>query len=88
VTGQLGTITRSNGSLQLAYKDLPLYFLHNDAKPGDTFGTTPAGVSSGRSPRRAVSANRDLWLTTVERASTWSACATCRRLRCGSRLGA
>ena len=38
VTGQLGTITRSDGSLQLTYKGLPLYFFHSDSKPGDTKG--------------------------------------------------
>lgn len=38
VTGQLGTITRSDGSLQVTYKGLPLYFFHSDANPGDTRG--------------------------------------------------
>jgi predicted lipoprotein with Yx(FWY)xxD motif len=38
VTGQLGTITRSDGSLQVTYKGLPLYFFHSDTKPGDTKG--------------------------------------------------
>jgi predicted lipoprotein with Yx(FWY)xxD motif len=38
VTGQLGTITRSDGSLQVTYKGLPLYFFHSDANPGDTKG--------------------------------------------------
>jgi predicted lipoprotein with Yx(FWY)xxD motif len=38
VTGQLGTITRSDGSLQVTYKGLPLYFFHSDAQPGDTKG--------------------------------------------------
>lgn len=38
VTGQLGTITRSDGSLQVTYKGLPLYFFHSDAQPGDTRG--------------------------------------------------
>ncbi len=38
VTGQLGTITRADGSLQVTYKGLPLYFFHSDTKPGDTKG--------------------------------------------------
>ncbi len=38
VTGQLGTITRADGSVQVTYKGLPLYFFHNDTKPGDTKG--------------------------------------------------
>jgi predicted lipoprotein with Yx(FWY)xxD motif len=38
VTGQLGTITRTDGSLQVTYKGLPLYFFHSDSKPGDTMG--------------------------------------------------
>jgi predicted lipoprotein with Yx(FWY)xxD motif len=38
VTGQLGTITRSDGSLQVTYKGMPLYFFHSDSKAGDTKG--------------------------------------------------
>jgi len=38
VTGQLATITRSDGTLQVTYKGLPLYFFHSDSKPGDTKG--------------------------------------------------
>ena len=38
VTGQLGTITRNDASLQVTYKGLPLYFFHSDSKPGDTNG--------------------------------------------------
>jgi predicted lipoprotein with Yx(FWY)xxD motif len=38
VTGQLATITRSDGTIQVTYKGLPLYFFHNDASPGDTKG--------------------------------------------------
>ena len=38
VTGQLGTITRADGSVQVTYKGLPLYFFHSDTKPGDTNG--------------------------------------------------
>jgi predicted lipoprotein with Yx(FWY)xxD motif len=38
VSGQLATITRSDGSLQVTYKGLPLYFFHSDSKAGDTKG--------------------------------------------------
>src|SRR5712692_2621182 len=38
VTAQLGTITRGDGSLQVTYKGLPLYFFHSDSNPGDTKG--------------------------------------------------
>lgn len=38
VTGQLATIMRGDGSTQVTYKGLPLYFFHNDTKPGDTKG--------------------------------------------------
>src|SRR2546427_4534528 len=38
VTGQLGTITRSDGSLQVTYKGMPLYFFHSDAQAGDKKG--------------------------------------------------
>jgi predicted lipoprotein with Yx(FWY)xxD motif len=39
VTGTLGTITRADdGSLQVTYNGLPLYFFANDKAPGDTNG--------------------------------------------------
>jgi predicted lipoprotein with Yx(FWY)xxD motif len=38
VSGQLGTIARSDGSLQVTYKGLPLYFFHSDSNAGDTRG--------------------------------------------------
>ena len=42
VTGTLGTITRAdNGSLQVTYNGLPLYFYQNDKAPGDTNGSYP-----------------------------------------------
>jgi predicted lipoprotein with Yx(FWY)xxD motif len=42
VTGQLGTITRAdNGSLQVTYNGLPLYFYSGDKAAGDTNGSYP-----------------------------------------------
>ena len=39
VTGTLGTITREDdGSLQVTYNGLPLYFFKNDSAPGDLNG--------------------------------------------------
>jgi predicted lipoprotein with Yx(FWY)xxD motif len=39
VTGTLGTITREDdGSLQVTYNGLPLYFFKNDKAPGDANG--------------------------------------------------
>jgi predicted lipoprotein with Yx(FWY)xxD motif len=38
VTGELATITRADGSLQVTYNDMPLYYWINDIVPGDTTG--------------------------------------------------
>lgn len=38
VTGELGTITRTDGSLQVTYEGQPLYYFAADAAPGDTNG--------------------------------------------------
>jgi predicted lipoprotein with Yx(FWY)xxD motif len=42
VTGKLGTITRADdGTLQVAYNGLPLYFYSGDKAAGDTNGNYP-----------------------------------------------
>jgi len=42
VTGTLGTITRAdNGTVQVTYNDLPVYFFSGDAAPGDSKGVYP-----------------------------------------------
>jgi predicted lipoprotein with Yx(FWY)xxD motif len=41
VTGKLATITRDDGTLQVTYNGLPLYFFINDKAPGDANGIYP-----------------------------------------------
>lgn len=38
ITGLVGTIARTDGSLQVSYNDAPLYYYVKDAKPSDTLG--------------------------------------------------
>ena len=38
VTGKIGTITRDDGSIQVTYNGLPLYFYSIDKVPGDANG--------------------------------------------------
>ncbi|MFZ3016010.1 MAG: hypothetical protein WA101_03405 [Minisyncoccia bacterium] len=44
VLGKISTINRNDGSTQLAYNGIPLYFWKNDVKPGDTTGQNVGGV--------------------------------------------
>jgi predicted lipoprotein with Yx(FWY)xxD motif len=37
-SGKLATITRDDGTLQVTYNGLPLYFFSGDTKPGDSNG--------------------------------------------------
>lgn len=43
-TGTLATITRPDGTMQITYNDMPLYFWKDDKKPGDTSGQNVGGV--------------------------------------------
>lgn len=38
IAGTLGTITRSDGTKQVTYNGMPLYYFRADSKPGDTNG--------------------------------------------------
>lgn len=44
LSGALGTLTRSDASIQITYNGHPLYFFKNDKKPGDTAGEGVLGV--------------------------------------------
>jgi predicted lipoprotein with Yx(FWY)xxD motif len=44
VEGELGTIERPDGSLQVAINDVPLYHFAADSAPGDTNGHEVGGV--------------------------------------------
>jgi predicted lipoprotein with Yx(FWY)xxD motif len=63
VIGPLTTLVRTDGTTQVAYRGLPLYYWQGDAKPGDTTGdgvngfvvakvngTAPAPSASGGKP--------------------------------------
>lgn len=43
-SGSLGTITRSDGSLQVTYKGMPLYTYTGDMAPGQTNGQGAGGI--------------------------------------------
>ncbi len=44
VIGTLSTIIRKDGSVQITYNGIPLYFWKNDTKAGDTSGQNVGGV--------------------------------------------
>ena len=45
VTGQLGTLTRADGTTQVTYGGLPLYYWQGDTKVGDLTGNGVNGFS-------------------------------------------
>ena len=59
VTGQLGTVTRSDGTTQVTYGGQPLYYWQGDTKAGDVTGDGVEGFSvatvraSGAAPKAA-----------------------------------
>jgi predicted lipoprotein with Yx(FWY)xxD motif len=44
VTGEVGTITRDDGTKQVTLAGLPLYYYYSDAKAGDVTGQAVGGV--------------------------------------------
>jgi predicted lipoprotein with Yx(FWY)xxD motif len=50
ITGNIGTITRADGTLQVTYNSVPLYFYQPDVKPGDTTGQGVMGLWTVVSP--------------------------------------
>jgi predicted lipoprotein with Yx(FWY)xxD motif len=45
VTGPLGTLTRADGTMQVTYDGLPLYYWQGDTKAGDVTGNGVNGFS-------------------------------------------
>ena len=65
VSGEVGTITRDDGTLQVTLEGYPLYLWQNDTAPGDTTGqgvqgvwwvVTPDGTKVTATPAPAASA--------------------------------
>lgn len=48
--GELGTIERTNGRLQVTYNGMPLYYFAEDKVPGDATGHNPGGNWVAASP--------------------------------------
>lgn len=44
IKGKIATITSSDGTMQVTYNDMPLYYWIKDTKPGDTTGQNVGGV--------------------------------------------
>ena len=44
MTGAIATITRDDGTSQVTYKGVPVYYFKGDAKAGDTSGQGTGGI--------------------------------------------
>ncbi len=44
IDGKLGEVERKDGSYQVTYNDMPLYYFQGDTKPGETKGQGLGGV--------------------------------------------
>lgn len=44
IMGKISTIKRADGTMQVTYNGMPLYFFASDSKPGDTNGQGVAGM--------------------------------------------
>ena len=60
VTGKLGTLTRADGTTQVSYAGLPLYYWEGDTKAGDVTGNGiddfAVATVAGAAPKPAASA--------------------------------
>lgn len=45
ITGQVGFITRADGTTQVTYNNMPLYFYASDTSPGDVTGNNVGGFT-------------------------------------------
>lgn len=52
--GKLGFITRADGTMQVTYNDMPLYYFSGDKAPGDTAGQGVGGVWFMMSPTAPI----------------------------------
>ncbi len=50
ISGTVGTITRTDGTIQVTYNGEPLYFYSGDVNPGDTNGNGVSGTWSVATP--------------------------------------
>ena len=60
VPGELATIERTDGTQQVTYNDIPLYYFAKDDEPGDTYGQGLGGGGSSSLPAQPTDHTRSL----------------------------